>query len=177
MLKKFLSLFIIVLFSCSLGWSNARISAYFDVEKAVEENASVILTWISTENIGVTEEDLDYLRNLKREANRNGIKLLVYLAPLEIQTQNVDMNEDGIADKGKRSIYTEHPEWIQVGRDGRKAVFYGNVAFWVDKHSEDVWICPNDPEYRSIFLKTVRKIAPCVDGIYLDVVIFLNSFG
>ena len=61
MLKKILSLFIILSFSCSLGWNNARITAYYDVEKAVEENASVILTWISTENIGVTEEDLDYL--------------------------------------------------------------------------------------------------------------------
>jgi len=177
MLKKILSLFIILSFSCSLGWNNARISAYYDVEKAVEENASVILTWISTENIGVTEEDLDYLKDLKREANKNGIKVIVYLAPLEIQTQNVDMNRDGKVDRGKKSIYTEHPEWMQVGRDGRKAVFYGDVAFWVEENSEDAWICPNDPEYRNIFLKTVRKIAPCVDGIFLDVVIFLNSFG
>ena len=154
-----------------------RISAYFEVEKAVEENASIILTWISTEGIDVTEEDLDYLKNLKREANGNGIKVIVYLAPLEIQTQNVDMNRDGKVDTGKKSIYTEHPEWIQVGRDGRKAVFYGDVAFWVEENSEDVWICPNDPEYRKIFLETVRKIAPNVDGIFLDVVIFLNSFG
>ena len=178
--KKLLTsiiLFSIMIPVSSPGWNDARISAYYSVEKAVEENANIILTWISTENIGVTEEDLEYLKELKEEANRKGIKVIVYLAPLEIQTYNVDMDEDGKVDEGKKSIYTEHPEWLQVGEDGRKAVFYGNVAFWVEKHSEDAWICPNDPEYRRIFLEEVKKIAPYVDGIYLDVVIFLNSFG
>ncbi len=148
------------------------------IRQALQDNVNVILTWPPGEGIILTNRDIEHLSTVARLAHREGLKVLVYRAPLEHVTLDVDMNSDGVVDPGKTSLYTEHPEWLQVGISGEKAVFYGNVAFWVPEHAEDVWLCPNDPVYREVVLEDMRKLALTgVDGVWVDVPKFQCDFG
>ena len=151
------------------------------IDDYAKQGVSALLIWTkSSDDHNFTKEDRAFLKEVSSYIHRNhkGMKVIVYIAPLEEQSYDVDMNEDGKVDPGKKSIYTEHPEWLQVGIDGRPAVFYGNIAFWIEPNSEDVWICPNDPEIRKIWYKKVVEIAKTgVDGVWWDVPFFINSFG
>ena len=140
------------------------------IRQALMDNVNVILTWPPGEGITLTDRDVEHLSTVARLAHREGLRVLVYRAPLEHVTLDVDMDSNGVVDPGKSSLYTEHPEWLQVGISGDKAVFYGNVAFWVPEHAEDVRLCPNDPEYREIVVEDMRRLASTgVDGVWIDV--------
>ena len=110
-----------------------------------------------------------------------GVRYLVYIAPLEMQTPNADMDLDGEPDPGVHTAWTDHPEWLQMGIDGRRAVFYGalpGMPFWVEPTDEDVWLCPNNPEYRGLILSLAADIAATgVDGVWFDVPFFVYDFG
>ncbi len=150
------------------------------IDQAHQQGMSVILAWLTSENIDIPQEDLNALKKAVSytHATYPDMKFIVYQAPLEIITENVDENQDGKIDKGKTAISTEHPEWLQVGLDGRKAVFYGDIEFWVGKHDEDVWCCPNDPVYREKVKESFKRLAETgIDGIWIDVVLFLCNYG
>ncbi|MBC7128274.1 MAG: beta-galactosidase trimerization domain-containing protein [Thermoplasmatales archaeon] len=167
-------------YSYNLSWEDA-------IKKAVENNANVILDWAGFSdtyqgrilNINESIEELKEKTNFIH-SNFPGIKYVVYVAPLEMQTIDSDMNEDGKDDDGKNSAYTDHPEWLQVGKDARKAVFYGclpGMPFWVDEKSEDVWLSPSNREYKNIVLNIAKEIANFVDGVWLDVPHLCFEFG
>lgn len=104
--------------------------------------------------------------------NHPAMKFFVYQAPLEKVSENVDMNKDGKVDPGKTSFYQKHPAWAQRGFGNEPALFYGAnaEAFWVGEHDEDIWLCPNDPEYKEVWTNELAEIAKTgVDGIYIDV--------
>ena len=110
---------------------------------------------------------LDYARG-----KHPGMSFFVYQAPLEVVSENVDSDRNGRIDPGKTSMFSEHPDWAQRGLGGEPAVFYGADAgaFWVGAKDEDLWLCPNDPEYKSRWSDEITKIVETgVDGVYVDV--------
>lgn len=145
-----------------------------------ERGQSVILTWVPDPLLEDWSLSLEFLKKASAYIDKTypDTALIIYQGPLEIVTDNVDVNKDSKVDPGKHSIYTDHPEWLQVGIDGRKAVFYGDVAFWVGESDEDVWLCPNDPEYKQVVISHFYELAQTgIDGIWVDIPKFQCDFG
>ncbi|MCD6573004.1 MAG: beta-galactosidase trimerization domain-containing protein [Thermoplasmata archaeon] len=156
--------------------------------RAVKNGANVILDWAEFSDtyqgrILHFHESLQQFRQRVEYVHSHypSIKYMVYFAPLEMQTYDSDMNMDGKDDDGKESTYTDHPEWLQVGIDGRKAVFYGcmpGMPFWVGEHDEDVWLSPSNMDYKKIILNEAKEIASAgVDAIWFDVPHLCFDFG
>lgn len=152
-----------------VGMSDARI------RRIVDELAG---QGVNTVDIDVSanpvDEQIDVIKRMisYARATHPSMKFFTYQAPLEIISENVDLDRNGKVDPGKTSIFSEHPEWAQRGLGGEPAVFYGADAgaFWVGPKDEDAWLCPNDPEYRKVWTAEIAKLAQSgVDGIYIDV--------
>ena len=156
--------------------------------RAVSNGVNVILDWADfsdtyqgrilhfNESLNEFRQRVEYVHSHYPE-----IKYMVYIGPLEMQTYDSDLNKDGRDDDGKNSTYTDHPEWLQVGIDGRKAVFYGSMPgmpFWVGETSEDVWLSPSNKEYRKIIMNIAKEVASTgVDAIWFDVPHLCFEFG
>ena len=158
------------------------------VDRAVADGANVILDWADFSDTypGRVLDPAPGLADLQRRvqyvhARHPGVHIVVYIAPLEMQTPDADTDMDGQPDPGAHTAWTDHPDWLQMGIDGRRAVFYGSqpgMPFWVGPTSEDVWLCPNAPGYRSYILDLAADIAATgVDGVWLDVPYFVHQFG
>jgi hypothetical protein len=158
------------------------------VAQAVESNANVILDWagFSDSYRGTVLETANSLEELQYKVDYvhtqyPTIKYMVYIAPLEMITYNSDLNEDGYDDDGMHSTYTDHPEWLQMGIDGRLAVFYGSMEgmpFWVAPTSEDVWISPSNRDYRGFIMDLAQQIAMTgIDAVWFDVPHLSFNFG
>lgn len=158
------------------------------IERAIQNKVNVILDWTNFSDtyqgrILHFNESLNELKNRIKYIHSRypGIKYMVYFAPLEMATYDSDMNMDGRDDDGKNSTYTDHPEWLQVGIDGRKAVFYGSmpgIPFWVDETSEDTWLSPSNKEYHDTIMNEAKEIASAgVDAIWFDVPHLCFEFG
>lgn len=166
----------------NLFWEMSDEELFSEIDSYAEQNVSVMVVWspVSDGSIFWSEDDYIFLKRVV-EYTHSGypdLKIFVYAAPLENQTTDVDLNRDGKLDKGKVSSFSEHPGWLQVGIDGRPAVFYGSIAFWLDETSEDVWFCPNDPEIRALWIDNFKKLASTgIDGIWWDVPFFSHYFG
>lgn len=156
--------------------------------QAVENNANVILDWagFSDSYRGTVLETAASLEELQQKVDYvhtqyPAVKYMVYIAPLEMITYNSDLNEDGYDDDGMHSTYTDHPDWLQMGIDGRKTVFYGSMEgmpFWVAPTSEDVWISPSNKEYRGFIMDLAQQIAMTgIDAIWFDVPHLCFDFG
>jgi len=161
------------------------------VDQAVADGANVILDWhaVSDSWQALYEPLLSQdLVKMARHADyvhtrHPGVRYVVYVAPMEYVTPGVDEDRDGRVDPGReaRSLALQHPDWLQVGLDGRKAVFYGSqpgMPFWVCPDCEDVWLTPAHPEYRELALNQARRIASTgVDGVWFDVPFLRFDFG
>ena len=156
--------------------------------RAISNGANVILDWAGFSDTyqGRILHFNDSLEEFKRKAeyvhtHYPNVKYMVYFAPLEMGTPYSDMNKDGKDDDGKNSTYTDHPEWLQVGIDGRKAVFYGSMPgmpFWVGETDEDTWLSPSNKEYRRIIMNEAEEIAKAgADAIWFDVPHLCFEFG
>jgi len=151
-----------------------------EVNRLVEQKVNAIETDFSSNLIYSFDKILDTLSRIVNYTHQNfpGIKVFTYIAPLEIVSQEVDVDQNGKVDSGKTSIFTEHPDWLQIGIDGRPAVFYGPIAFWIGPHDEDAWLCPNDPGYKQVWSEWVSRLSETgIDGLYIDVPFFLSNFG
>jgi len=166
------------------GWEEA-------VDRAVADGANVILDWhavsdswkalyepLLSQDLQEVAYHADYVHT-----HHPGVRYVVYVAPFEYVTPGVDEDQDGRVDPGKEdeSLALRHPDWLQVGIDGRKAVFYGSqpgMPFWVCETCEDVWLTPAHPEYRDLALDQARRIAAAgVDGVWFDVPFLRFDFG
>jgi uncharacterized lipoprotein YddW (UPF0748 family) len=158
------------------------------VDRAVADGVNVILDWADFSDtypgrvldpapgLADLQERVEYVH-----ANHPGVRIIVYIAPLEMQTPDADTDMDGQPDPGVHTTWTDHPDWLQMGIDGRRAVFYGalpGMPFWVDPTDEDVWLCPSAPGYRAHILELAGDIAATgVDGVWFDVPFFVHDFG
>jgi hypothetical protein len=114
---------------------------------------------------GVLYPDLAELRKQYPD-----LKIVIYIAPLEVQTPGADKDGDGKLDPGQQTFFTEHPEAVQVGIGGQPIVSYGRAAFWVENDAEDVWVTPTSPFVRERAIALVNRIASDgADGIWFDV--------
>lgn len=158
------------------------------VERSVADGVNVLLDWscISDTYQGRVLDPDSCLPEVERRAQHihtryADVRYVLYIAPLEMATTDSDLNRDGVDDDGRDSTFTDHPDWLQVGIDGRPAVFYGSMPampFWVDPTSEDVWLSPNVPEYRGLIMDLARDIAATgVDGVWFDVPFLVHDFG
>jgi hypothetical protein len=106
-------------------------------------------------------EKLGQIRQAAEAAHRIGNHAFIYIAGLECITARADRN---------RSMFKDHPDWVQRDKAGNPALFTGGASFWVDAGDEDVWISPYAAEWRSLYMERVRQIAATgIDGIYVDV--------
>lgn len=162
-----------------MGFGSEAIHRRIDLH--AREGVSVLLVWSYISNgYRWTEKDRRYLTDIANYIHTHypDMHVIVYIAPLEIVTFNADMDMDGKPDPGKRTVFTEHPEWLQIGLNGLPAVFYGALAFWLTPSSEDARLCPNDPEYRKIWYRNFVELAKTgIDGVWWDVPFFINDFG
>lgn len=161
------------------------------VDQAVADGANVLIDWhavsdywkalydpLLSEDLSEMEYHANYIHT-----HYPGVRYIIYVAPLEYVTEGVDENRDGQVDPGKEaeSLALQHPDWLQVGIDGRKAVFYGSypgMPFWVCETCEDVWLTPANPEYRALALEQARRIAATgIDGVWFDVPFLRFDFG
>ncbi|MFQ6092283.1 MAG: right-handed parallel beta-helix repeat-containing protein [bacterium] len=158
------------------------------VSRAVADGANVILCWADFSDTyqGRVLDPGPGLAELQSRAqyvhtNFPDVHLIVYIAPLEMGTPDSDLDMDGVDDDGQGSAYTDHPDWLQMGVDGRLAVFYGSMPgmpFWVDSTDEDVWLNPDAPEYHDLIMNLAGQIAATgVDGVWFDVPFLRTNFG
>jgi len=158
------------------------------VDRSVADGVNVLIDWecISDSYEGRILDPDSCLPDIQWMAeyvhdHHPGVRYIIYIAPLEMQTSDSDMNLDGADDNGKDSTYTDHPDWLQVGIDGRPAVFYGSLPgmpFWVDPTSEDVWLSPNVSEYRNLIMDLAQDMAATgIDGVWFDVPFLVHDFG
>ncbi len=163
------------------GWENA-------VDRTVADGANVILDWADFSDTypGRVLNPAPGLADLQQRVeyvhtHHPGVRMMVYIAPLEMQTPDADTDMDGQPDDGVHTTWTDHPDWLQMGLDGRRAVFYGSqpgMPFWVDPTDEDVWLCPNNAEYRALIMSLAADIAATgVDAVWFDVPFFVHEFG
>lgn len=109
------------------------------------------------------------IRELADAAHAAGQKAFVYIAGTECITAN--------ADKAPRSMFKDHPDWVQRKITGEPAVFTGGAAFWIRKGDEDVWISPYASEWRKTYMERVRQIAATgIDGVYVDIPYWMTHF-
>ncbi len=161
------------------------------IDEAVADGANVILDWTCASDGWECLEGagLDAaLTTIRRRAGyvhtrHPGVHYIMYVGPLEAVTEGVDDDLDGRVDPGQeaRSLAVQHPDWAQIGVDGRPAVFYGSMPgmpFWVCETCEDVWLSPAHPEFRRLTLeKAARLAATGLDGLWFDVPFLLFDFG
>jgi len=161
------------------------------VDQAVADGANVILDWACvsgdwrclydpklTQDIQQIHARADYVHT-----HHPGVHYVLYVAPLEYVTPDVDEDGDREVDPGKEkdSLAIQHPEWAQMGVSGERAIFYGvdpGMPFWVCLTCEDVWVTPAHPEYRRLVLQQATRLATSgVDGIWFDVPFLCHTFG
>jgi len=157
----------------------------------VADGATVILDWtkISDDWRCLYEPCLsEDLAEVARRAgyvhtHHPGVQYLIYVALLEYVTPDLDQDGDGRVDpeKAGASLAIQHPDWLQIGISGRRAVFYGTqpgMPFWVCPSCEDAWVTPAHLEFRKLALRQARELARTgIDGIWLDVPFLRHSFG
>ncbi len=161
------------------------------IDQAVADGANVILDWtcasdgwecLSGPPLEAALEEIrqraDYVHT-----RHPGVRYIMYVGPLEAVTEGVDKDGDGQVDPGQesRSLAMQHPDWAQVGIDGRPAVFYGSMPempFWVCETCEDVWLSPAHPEFRRLTLEKAARLASTgLDGLWFDVPFLTFDFG
>lgn len=181
---------------------NARISSPYDdpsgasdwedgVRAAVANGATVILDWslVSDNWKPLFEPEqsvaIDELRTRATWIHQNfpNLRYIVYVGPLEYVTSDLDSDGDGQIDAGREddSLSLQHPEWAQIGLDGRPAVFFGfepGMPFWVCPSCEDVWVSPANTELRQAVTGLYRRVAGSgLDGLWIDVPFLMDEFG
>ncbi len=159
------------------------------IDQAVADGANVILDWTCASDGweclsgAALDAALEEIRTRADYVHSRGARYIMYVGPLEAVTEGIDNDLDGRVDAGQesRSLAMQHPDWAQVGIDGRPAVFNGvlpGMPFWVCETCEDVWLSPAHPEFRRLTMeKAARLAASGLDGLWFDVPFLTFNFG
>jgi hypothetical protein len=110
------------------------------------------------------------MRQYVRTAHRLGLKVVWYVATLEVLSVQ--------AERGDNIVSKAHPDWLQRGLDGKPNVYVGEPpgtlgsVHWVDPGSESAWMSIHSG-YVDVFLDRIKRIAATgLDGIWLDVPLY-----
>lgn len=140
-------------------------------DAAVRQGASVI-EGDSTLSDYLSDADFDLeVRRIDEHAkscHARNLKLVWYYPSLEVITPDGEK-------PGVRSLYKDHPDWVQLDLERRPNVFYGSKEHWVDPFAESAWVCHNSG-YRAYFFERIRKLARTeLDGLWIDVPLFMDT--
>jgi len=140
-------------------------------DTAVREGASVIEGDSTlSDYLGDAAFDLEVRRihEHAKSCHARNLKLVWYYPSLEVITPDGEK-------PGVRSLYKDHPDWVQLSIERLPNVFYGSKEHWVDPFAESAWLCHNSG-YRSYFFERIRKLAGTeLDGIWIDVPLFMDT--
>lgn len=106
-----------------------------------------------------------------RECHARGMRCVAYYPVLESLTAD--------ADKVPHTMYKDHPDWVQVGLDGKPNMFVGGGGrvFWVLPGEESAWLCPTSG-FVDYFNERVRRLAgTALDGLWGDVPLLSDIVG
>jgi hypothetical protein len=136
----------------------------------VDQHVDVVIADSSLSNYksdAEFEADMKLLDRVADLAHQRGLKVVWYLTSLEVQTVNGRILPN--------SMYKDHPDWVQVGLNGKPNVFYGSQEDWVEPDDESAWMDPRSP-YREYFMKRIKRLAQTkLDGIWADVPLFMDT--
>ena len=107
------------------------------------------------------DRELKFIKRFTQYAHQKGLRVVWYYPVLEVLSPG--------AEKGARSMFKDHPDWVQLGLNGKPNVFYGgkDQVDWVEKGAESAWMTLQSP-YAKYYLERVKKIAATgVDGLWL----------
>lgn len=108
------------------------------------------------------------IHDVSNAAHERNLKIVWYYPSLEVITA-------GGESLGVRSMYKDHPDWVQISLDRKPNVFYGGKEHWVDAGAESAWMC-HASGYRDYFLGRIRRLAATsLDGIWIDVPLFMDT--
>ena len=156
--------------------SNAEIDA--KLQQAADDGVSVLVAdaptgWSYT--AWADNAEFNQVLALMRDrvfprAHAKGLKVVWYLTGLELICE-------GCANTG-RDPAAEHPEWMQIDRQGNPLQFSGvEDIFWLEEDDLDAWLSPESP-YRDFYINRIEDIATAgADGLWIDVIYLLNSIG
>ena len=140
-----------------------QLQALVDQNVSVVEADSNVSYYLTDEEF---EAELALMRRVIRSAHRLGLKVAWYSPVLEVLSPHAAA--DG------RSMYRDHPSWVQIGIYGEPNVFYGRKTrvHWVEPDTESAWMSFHTP-YVEVLLQRIRKIASTgTNAIWLDVPLF-----
>jgi Beta-galactosidase trimerisation domain len=164
----------------------ARVAGLDAFEDATVCDLGPLLDRMADERVSVVEVDPDlsaYLDEaafaqqagvidlVARESHKRGMRCVAYYPVLESLTPE--------ADKKVHTMYKDHPDWVQVGIDGKPNVFVGGGGrvFWVAEGEESAWLCPTSG-YADYFIGRVQKLAgTALDGVWGDVPLLSDIVG
>ncbi|HEY8073816.1 MAG TPA: alpha-amylase family protein [Labilithrix sp.] len=116
-------------------------------------------------------EQLRVLHLCAREAHKRGMRCIAYYPVLESLTPDVATTP--------HSMFKDHPDWVQVGMDGKSNYFIGGGGrvFWVDPGEESAWCCPTSG-YADYYIDRVQRLAgTALDGLWGDVPLLSDIVG
>lgn len=106
-----------------------------------------------------------------RECHALGMRCVAYYPVLESLTLD--------ADQTPHTMAKDHPDWLQMGMDGKPNVFVGGGGrvFWVEPGEESAWLCPTSG-YVDYFNERVARLAQtALDGLWGDVPLLSDIVG
>ncbi len=140
-------------------------------DAAVRQGASVIegdSTLSDYLTDAVFDLEVQRIDEHARSCHARNLKLVWYYPSLEVITPDGEK-------PGVRSLYKDHPDWVQLSIERLPNVFYGSKEHWVDPLAESAWLCHNSG-YRAYFFDRIRKLARTgLDGLWIDVPLFMDT--
>jgi len=110
------------------------------------------------------ERELKFIKRFTQFAHQKGLRVVWYYPVLEVLSPRAEK-------KGARSMFKDHPDWVQLGLNRKPNVFYGGKGriHWVEKGTESAWMTLQSP-YAKYYLERIKKLAATgVDGLWVDV--------
>lgn len=132
---------------------------------SVIEADSVLSEYASDEVFDLEVRRID---EYARRCQERNLKVLWYYPCLEI------LSPDG-EEPSARSLYEDHPDWVQLNIDHEPNVFHGGEEDGGAASVESAWLCHNSG-FRDYFFDRIRKLARTrLDGLWLDVPLFADA--
>lgn len=151
---------------------DSRADAAAQIAQAVEDGANVIdihagLTG-DYETFLAPDSALAMISFMAEEAHKRGVKIVCYIAGLEVISHDLDSGHSALKD---------HPNWAQRNRDGEPALFDNEAAFWIPEGTEDIWLSPYALDWREYYMTVVARLATSgVDAVYMDIPYWMTHF-
>jgi hypothetical protein len=145
-----------------------------DLARMAEEHVSVVE--VDSELSSYLDEaafveQLRVVDLVARECHALGMRCVAYYPVLESLTAD--------ADTTPRTMAKEHPDWLQMGIDGKPNVFVGGGGrvFWVAPGEESAWLCPTSGYVDYFNARVARLAQTAVDGLWGDVPLLSDIVG